>query len=378
MSPTRPRCPRCRRGVPADTVYCVRCGALLEEEAAPAQPERKLRPWVYVVAAVLAATLVWSGALAAHTLLGTEETAETEPLPPPPPEVSLSAPREVELTGSTNVRLAAEVKRPAAGGRLDFFVDGRPLSGDGSAPYEAKWRPERPGDYEVSATLLDAAGRPVDSDTTRVAVREAAVEPPEVRILLPEDGSVYAPGEQVRVLVETETPLAIEEVSVTANGAELWSGTGPELDFFWTPTDPGYRTLQASATDERGQRADSTAVGVRIPAPEPEPPADETQAVGDAVAGHYMAIGAGDLAGAYSYFSPGFRQGVERAGWIRNQRSYEVRGATINSLIVDSVSGDTAVATVNVSFTDNTGNPNFTITWRLVRVGEQWLLDRQL
>lgn len=52
-----------------------------------------------------------------------------------------------------------------------------------------------------------------------------------------------------------------------------------------------------------------------------------------------------------------------------------ITGSTINSVEVNEVSEDTATATVDVSFEDDTGSPRFLITWNLVKEDEEWTLD---
>jgi hypothetical protein len=106
--------------------------------------------------------------------------------------------------------------------------------------------------------------------------------------------------------------------------------------------------------------------------------ASEEDAVAAAVRGHYEAIGAGNFEGAYSYFGPTFRSQHDAASWIAGEQSYEIQSSTIHSLSVNSVSGTTATATVEVSFVDNTGTPRFLITWSLVKEGGQWKLDSQI
>jgi tRNA A-37 threonylcarbamoyl transferase component Bud32 len=104
----------------------------------------------------------------------------------------------------------------------------------------------------------------------------------------------------------------------------------------------------------------------------------EEAAVAAAVRGHYAAIGAGNFEEAYSYFGPTFRSQHDAASWIAGEQSYEIQGSTIHSLTVDEVVGTTAIATVDVSFVDNTGSPRFVIVWSLVKEGGAWKLDSQI
>jgi hypothetical protein len=102
---------------------------------------------------------------------------------------------------------------------------------------------------------------------------------------------------------------------------------------------------------------------------------NEEAAVSAAVGGHYEAIGAGSFKEAYSYFGPTFRSQHRQSRWISGEQSYEIRSSTIHSLTVEEVSG--TMATVDVSFVDNTGTPRFVIVWGLVKEGGQWKLDEQ-
>jgi hypothetical protein len=99
--------------------------------------------------------------------------------------------------------------------------------------------------------------------------------------------------------------------------------------------------------------------------------------VEDAIKGHYAAIGAGDFQKAYSYFGPTIRSQVPQQGWIDSHRADQIRGTTINSLKVNSVSGNQANATVDVTSQDKTGAPRFLLTWNLVKESGQWKLDDQ-
>ncbi len=105
--------------------------------------------------------------------------------------------------------------------------------------------------------------------------------------------------------------------------------------------------------------------------------ASASEEVETAVRGHYKAIGAGDFEKAYSYFGPNLRGKIDEAEWVANERSNQIRGSTINSVRVEGVSGNTATATVDVSFRDKTGTPRFVLTWNLVQEGGGWKLDSQ-
>ena len=96
-----------------------------------------------------------------------------------------------------------------------------------------------------------------------------------------------------------------------------------------------------------------------------------------AVEGHYEAIGAGNFEEAYSYFGPAYRRIKDEQTWISDEKSYGIRSSKIHSLNVHKVSRTTATATVDVSFEDNTGTPQFLITWNLIKEDGRWKLNEQ-
>lgn len=90
---------------------------------------------------------------------------------------------------------------------------------------------------------------------------------------------------------------------------------------------------------------------------------------------HYGAIGSGDFYTAYSYFGPTFRSENSEEDWVSEEEGYDITSATVNSLEETAVEGDTATATVDVSFEDNTGSPRFLLTWELINEDGTWKLD---
>jgi hypothetical protein len=102
---------------------------------------------------------------------------------------------------------------------------------------------------------------------------------------------------------------------------------------------------------------------------------NEETAIEDTIRGHYEAIGSGDFYEAYAYFGSTFRSENSEDDWVAKEESYYITSSAINSVEVIEVSEDAATATVDVSFEDNTGNPQFRITWNLVQENGEWKLD---
>jgi eukaryotic-like serine/threonine-protein kinase len=104
----------------------------------------------------------------------------------------------------------------------------------------------------------------------------------------------------------------------------------------------------------------------------------EAAAVAAAVRGHYEAIGAGNFEEAYSYFGPTLRSQHDEASWIAGEESSQIQSTTVNSLEVNEVSRNTAMATVDFSSINKTETARFHIVWMLVKEGAEWKLDHQL
>ncbi|MGH3085839.1 MAG: protein kinase domain-containing protein [Rubrobacteraceae bacterium] len=90
---------------------------------------------------------------------------------------------------------------------------------------------------------------------------------------------------------------------------------------------------------------------------------------------HYAAIGYNDFEEAYSYFGPTYRNEIDESAWISDEESFEIESSTVNYIEIIEVSGDAATAEVDVTFEDNTGAPNFVLTWELVKENGEWKLD---
>jgi hypothetical protein len=102
-------------------------------------------------------------------------------------------------------------------------------------------------------------------------------------------------------------------------------------------------------------------------------------AVESAIRSHYKAIGKGEFEEAYGYFGPTARSDHEKEEWIKNHVADDIESSTIHSVEVTEANQDTATATVDVSFEDNTiGTSRYVFTWSLVNENGEWKLDQQL
>jgi hypothetical protein len=209
--------------------------------------------------------------------------------------------------------------------------------------------PDLPSDFPTLKTHLETADAP--SSKTRGLVVAGRHSPTVGRATAPGQKMVRASRKDSRrnskALVLAGT-LGVLLVLLAGGGAVVFATFGSEMGL-----------IQASGGDPP----------VRSP---------ETAEVRRAVEGHYRAIGAGDWDTAYSYFGPLYRSIKDEGTWTSDEKSYGIRSSEIHSLKVNEVSGDTASATVDVSFEDDTGTPRFRIIWNLVKEGGRWKLNEQV
>jgi len=103
----------------------------------------------------------------------------------------------------------------------------------------------------------------------------------------------------------------------------------------------------------------------------------DERAAYELVRDHYEALGQRQFEEAFSYFAPAYQDLVNKATWIEKEKSYQIEDVTVNSLEVAEVEDETATATVDVTFDDNSGTLRFLITWNLVKVEDgNWKLNK--
>ncbi|HOU42336.1 MAG TPA: hypothetical protein PK829_13805, partial [Promineifilum sp.] len=135
-------CPRCRRLVPANTAFCVYCGAPLT----PPSARRWLLPAVFLTVGLVTAALVYTFWQLGPGRAGARNAALSDAtLPPPPTAAAPSAAPSLATTTTTSTPLAAT---PA------------PLSGvTSSLPDEIVFQSNRDGDYDIYIMALDGTNQ---------------------------------------------------------------------------------------------------------------------------------------------------------------------------------------------------------------------------
>jgi hypothetical protein len=185
-------------------------------------------------------------------------TAESA-APAPVEHLSVGEPVQVSVRQEGQTELRA----------LTLEIDGRQVAGAaGSAPLTDTVSFDEPGVHTFLARAVDENGDVVER-RTRVLVSENI--PPDVQILSPESGAMFAVGEAIRVVAEAapafrrevaEMSLYVKEGDLIETGLNLVRspnyepvatarGGGPH-DFAFTPERPGMYMLQLGAVDDQG------------------------------------------------------------------------------------------------------------------------------
>ncbi len=198
------------------------------------------------------------------------------------PTVTLSlSPRTSAATASTtlpsgairNLVATATASSGRAVVRVEFFVDGTKVGEDTSDPYTLRYTAPALGTgelshpYILSARAMDNAGAARDAQLSLLVVSPIGA-PPTVNLLTPANGASTVPGTAVS-LAATANSLdgTISSVQFFVNGspAGINGGNGivsaPYVSSY-TPAVPGAYTIDAIATDNRGNTAESTAVTI--------------------------------------------------------------------------------------------------------------------
>jgi hypothetical protein len=215
------------------------------------------------------------------------------------------------------------------------------------------------GAWEQTYSMLDDASRDEFTVEEWSGIQQAIQEDEGLPLTLesvtvePEEGVADGP---VNVFLEFEDGLQEDMQVLLPMAIEAGEERIPERVL----TDEEISELEAVATSDAGgsTTGDLSEEGV-----------EET------IRDHYNAIGDNDFQEAYSYFSSGFQSNNPEEGWIEEEESFDIQDSTVYSVEVEEIGESTATATVEVSFEDNTGNPNFQITWSLVEEEGEWKLD---
>jgi subtilisin-like proprotein convertase family protein len=172
------------------------------------------------------------------------------------PTIAFRSPSDgAELTGETTVAL--EVSENVE--QVEIALNGESETTLSSAPFEWTWKTgnAEPGQYEVSATAENGAGRTasasIDVSVRRTCPSDEDCHPTNVDILYPSEGDEVCGTISVRATAEDDR--GIERIDFAVDGQSLGSATSAPYRAEWATTDlaDGEHRLRATARDTSGQ-----------------------------------------------------------------------------------------------------------------------------
>jgi Bacterial Ig domain len=181
------------------------------------------------------------------------------------PAVVFSSPAVGSVFGvGTQITLNAT----AAGGngpiaQVQFFVNGKSLFVDTSAPYSASWTPVAAGTYSLVAVATDSAG--ISTTSAVLAVAITGVNAPTVTLTNPSAAMKITAGTAVSLAANaTSFNSTVAGVRFLANGFVIGAVSASPYTASWTPTAAGTYSIVAEATDAVGNVATTAPVVVTV------------------------------------------------------------------------------------------------------------------
>ena len=205
--------------------------------------------------------------------LGTVVTSSTNTVnvaDPAAPTISLSlspgtTPATTLPSGATRYALATVT--PSTGRaivKVEFYIDGAKVDEKTAAPYVYKYvAPSTTGSYVLLARATDNAGLTRDAQTT-LTVTSAVGQAPTVLLINPANGATAIPGSAVSLAATAQAVGgSIASVQFYANGAAIGNPvTASPYTGSFTPATQGSYSIEAIATDDRGNTKISNAATV--------------------------------------------------------------------------------------------------------------------
>jgi hypothetical protein len=172
-----------------------------------------------------------------------------------PPTVTLTSPADsATFTLPATIGLVATASdTDDAVQKVSFYAEDTFLGSDTTAPYEFSWVNPKPGDYELFARAVDAAGKSTLSQPVHIKV---TANMPTVSITAPADKTTVDPHSNVTITVNPGGGVGNLTVKV------LWDSTHVLADnmmspytVIWSDVPAGKHTVTAKVTDSVGQTA---------------------------------------------------------------------------------------------------------------------------
>jgi len=185
------------------------------------------------------------------------------------PTVTLTDP----TNGSTfahpaDITLTASASAPGADIlSVSFYANDDYLGRATNTPYTLTWTNARAGNYALFARVVDNLNQSALSPLVQISVTDIL---PVVTLTNPTNGASFTEHENISLAAEVtdaNTNATIANVAFYENGRLLGSTTNSPYQFVWSNAPSGFFLLQASATDNTGQKAYSKGVEINVSRP---------------------------------------------------------------------------------------------------------------
>ena len=182
------------------------------------------------------------------------------------PLVALSAPVEAEQYEAGDIITIAAEASDTDGSieRVEFYASGSKIGEDNLAPYSFDWQNTVPGEYSLTAKVVDDLGAVGFSTPISISVIDDNIAP-EVSLSNPLEGENFLAGDTVSILADAlDTDGSIAKVEFYNGTTKLGEASMPPYRYDWTGALTGNYSLYARAVDNEGATASSASVQINV------------------------------------------------------------------------------------------------------------------
>lgn len=185
------------------------------------------------------------------------------------PKISITSPASGETIYDSTVLVKTSVDAPQGVKNVDFYVDGKKVSGDTGAPYEASVSVANlsSGFHNLTAKVLDQAGN-VNDSTISVNIRFENKTPTKISLSVSKSGTVANEDFPLSLAAKVSSGFEIKKVDFFIDGSpfESQDGSGSKtyVSSWPNPGAPRAYQLSASVTDSNGRTVLSNKIIVTV------------------------------------------------------------------------------------------------------------------
>lgn len=182
----------------------------------------------------------------------------------PPPTVSITSPTNGSVfLGPTNITIEADASDSGSPiTSVSFYANDDFLGKVTTSPYSLVWSNVHGGRYVLFARAVDGLGQSTLSAPVQITVSS---QKPTVTITSPTNGMNFVAHENITLTAAATDPYSpVTNVAFYANGSKLGSVATAPYTLVWSNAPAGFFFLNASATDQAGEKAYSPPVFINV------------------------------------------------------------------------------------------------------------------